>query len=253
MDIPEWIDYQKQFDLSQDYFQDIPEKSPKQCVIIETRCHERLIIVIKNFMYLLQKKGWGLTIFYSTLNADFIKSGLAGWPNIRFFLLETTTLSSTDYSNLLCKPDIWRTLLNANCKKALLFNVNTLLLKDNVDDFIEYDYIGAPQDAKWSGFLTVFNGGLSIRDVWKAVMTTQQCSKTVQTQVGQRHLLTDDHYFSFHLARLTPTAEIAAKFSIESIFYEDPCGIQRPNISRFVDYNAFIRLFSIRHKIEIKP
>ena len=251
MDIPEWIDYQLQFDLSADYFQDIPEKSHKQCVIIETRCHERLIIVIKNFMYLLQKKGWGLTIFHSTMNAEFIKNGLSGWPNIRFFLLEMTTISSTDYSNLLCKPDIWRTLLNNNCKKALLFNVDTLLLKDTVDDFIEYDYIGAPQDAKWSGFLTVFNGGLSIRDVWKAVMTTQQFSKTVQTPVGQRHLLTDDHFFSFHLARVTPTAEIAAKFSIESVFYDDPCGIQRPNISRFSNYDHFIRLFSRRYIIKI--
>jgi hypothetical protein len=201
-------------------------------------------------MYLLQKKGWGLTIFHSTLNAEFITSRLAGWPNIRFFLLETTSLSSTDYSNMLCKPDIWRSLMNTGCKKALMFNVNTVLLKDTVDEFIEYDYIGAPQSAKWSGFLTVFNGGLSIRDVWKAVMTTQQFSKTVQTPAGQRHLLTDDHFFSFHLARDAPTAEVAARFSIESVFYDDPCGIQRPNISRFIDYDAFIRLFSTRHKIE---
>jgi hypothetical protein len=250
MDLPEWIDYQAQFDLSAEYFQDIPEKSHKHCVIVEHRSHERLIIVIKNFMYLLQKKGWGLTIFHSKSNAEFIMNGLAGWPNVQYILLDTNPIFLGDHSSVLSKPDIWRLLLQDGCIHALVFNVDTVLLKDNVDDFLEYDYIGAPQDVKWSRFLTVFNGGLSIRDVRQAVMITQHSPRIVQTPVGQRHLFTDDIFFSFHFAKGAappPSLEIASKFAIESVFHDDPCGIYRPNIWRFPNYDDFIRLLSKRY------
>lgn len=250
MDAPEWIEYQSQFELPAEYFQAIPQKTTKQCVIIETRCHERLIPVIKNFMFLLQHKGWGLTIFHSKANADFLSAGLAGWPNVRFFLLEIENMSSSDYTDLLCKSHIWRLLLNAGCHYALMFQVDTVLLKDNVDDFLEYDYIGAPQPDKWSGFLTVFNGGLSIRNVWKCVMLTQQFNRTVQTRVGPRHLLDDNLYFSYYCTKDAPSIETAMKFSVVSVFYDDPCGIQRPVISRFSNYDAFIQLFSRRYDIE---
>ncbi len=49
----EWVDYLNQFDLSYNYFQNIPSVTEKYCVIIEPRQHPLLIKVIKNFIYLL--------------------------------------------------------------------------------------------------------------------------------------------------------------------------------------------------------
>ena len=63
-----------QFDLSFNYFQNIPSNTDKYCVIIEPREHSMLIKVIKNFMYLLQNKGWGLIIIHGSDNKKFLKN-----------------------------------------------------------------------------------------------------------------------------------------------------------------------------------
>ena len=44
----DWLDYLNQFDLSFNYFQNIPSVTEKYCVIIEPREHPLLIKVIKN-------------------------------------------------------------------------------------------------------------------------------------------------------------------------------------------------------------
>ena len=137
MDTPEWIEYQAQFDLGPEYFQGITNDTRKMCVIIEPRCHPRLIIVIKNFMYLLQSKGWGLVIFHGNTNKEFLQEGLAGWPNVRYVDTKLDNMTALDYSNMLCEPPFWRVLLNMGCHHTLIFQIDTVLLKDTVDDFLE--------------------------------------------------------------------------------------------------------------------
>ena len=56
MNSTEWSNYLKQFDLPYQYFQNITSNTNKFCVIVEPRKHKFLIPVIKNVMYLLQKK-----------------------------------------------------------------------------------------------------------------------------------------------------------------------------------------------------
>jgi len=248
MDTPEWIAYQEQFDLPSEYFQEIPKETKKHCVIAESRCHPRLILVIKNFMYLLQKKGWGLVIFHSSKNESFLKEGLKEWPNVIFSKITENNFTVNEYNNLLCSLDFWRFLTDIGSHHALIFQVDTVLLKDNIDDFLEYDYVGAPWITRWLG-LDIGNGGLSLRNVWKMRSICGQCSRTVETMYGTRYLENEDIFFSFHLnnqsAKL-PSVEIAKKFSVETIFYDDPCGMHQPHIGRF-DYNAFANLFNKKY------
>ena len=60
---PYWSDYLKQFDIDNKYF-NITTNTNKFCVIIEPRIEPNLLLVIKNFMFLLQNKNWGLIIFH---------------------------------------------------------------------------------------------------------------------------------------------------------------------------------------------
>jgi hypothetical protein len=249
MNTPEWIEYQSQFDLPASYFQNIPEKTRKYCVIIEPRCHERLIVVIKNFMYLLQTKGWGLIVFHSGENETFVKEGLANWVNVVYIKFTERNINIGEYNDFMCSPQIWQHLISADCNHALFFQTDTALLKDTVDDFLEYDYIGAPWGTKWLG-LDIGNGGLSIRNVLTMLMISRQCSRSVKTQFGERFLRNEDVFFSYHLAqqsRRLPSVETALKFSIETIFYEDPCGIHQPHYGNFPSYEAFANLFSKRY------
>jgi hypothetical protein len=149
----------------------------------------------------------------------------------------------------MCSPQFWQQLMNISCNHALFFQIDTVLLKDSVDDFLEYDYVGAPWAVKWLG-LDIGNGGLSLRNVFKMWMISRQGSRLIQTKYGERYLGNEDVFFSYYAtiqgARL-PSVETALKFSIETIYYEDPCGIHQPHIERFPSYEAFAALFTRRY------
>uniref|UniRef100_A0A6C0H4P9 DUF5672 domain-containing protein n=1 Tax=viral metagenome TaxID=1070528 RepID=A0A6C0H4P9_9ZZZZ len=246
MDTSEWINYQSQFDLSPLYFQDIPEKTNKHCVIIEPRAHDKLIIVIKNFMYLLQKKGWGLIIFHSSENENMLKEGLKDWPNVIMINQFERNITIYDYNVLLCSSSFWKQLLSLGCHNCLIFQLDTVLLKDNIDDFIEYDYVGAPWDEKSQDNVfraEIGNGGLSLRNVSKMLYITEI--------YPIRDVISEDLYFSFNLkldkANL-PSVEKAKNFSVETIYHPDTCGMHKP-LSIFPSYEAFAELLSKRYDI----
>jgi hypothetical protein len=240
MDTPEWIEYQLQFDLPAEYFQEILSsgETTTHCVIIEPRPHPRLILVIKNFMYLLQKKGWGLLIYHSSANESMLKEGLAGWPNVHYIPGLTNTMTVAEYNETLCTPDFWHKLIQYNCRYALIFQVNTVLLKDNIDDFTEYDYVGA-------------TGGLSLRNVFRMWLIARGGARIVKTPFGEeRFLRNEDAFFRWHLentrTRLADP-DVEKQFSISADWAEDPLSIHNPCIGRFPSYDAFARLLSRRY------
>uniref|UniRef100_A0A6C0I020 DUF5672 domain-containing protein n=1 Tax=viral metagenome TaxID=1070528 RepID=A0A6C0I020_9ZZZZ len=251
MDTTEWISYLEQFNLSAESFQNIPKNTDKYCVIIEPRCHELLIPVIKNFMYLLQNKGWGLIIFHGTENEIFLHNELKNWKNVNYFRMQVSNLSSNEYSNLLCSLNFWDILLKIGCKHSLIFQVDTVLLKDNIDDFLEYHYIGAPWCVKWLGILEIGNGGLSLRNVCKMYDIVKNCPRNAITNLGERYLNNEDIYFSFYLKIIEgsniPSIDIAKKFAVETIYHDDTCGLHQPHINKFPDRDAFVKLLSKRY------
>jgi hypothetical protein len=81
-------------------------------------------------------------------------------------------------------------------------------------------------------------------------MIARQGQRTVQTPLGQRFLRNEDVFYCWHLKQNQsnlPTVDVAKQFSIETIWYEDPCGIHQPHIERFPSYDAFAALFSRRY------
>ena len=61
----------------------------------------------------------------------------------------------TDYNNILISKEFWESMPD----KVLIFQHDSQLLRPGIEDFLDYDYIGAPiLDCG------CFNGGLSLRD-----------------------------------------------------------------------------------------
>jgi hypothetical protein len=245
MNEPEWNDYLNQFkNLPSTYFQNISINTNKFCVIVEPRKHDKLISVIKNFMFLLQNKGWGLIVFHGTENENFIKNELKDWNNVIYESLGVNNLTIDMYNNLLCSSTFWSKLIHHGCEHSLIFQVDTVLLKDEVDQFIEYDYIGAPWCIKFLGVLTVGNGGLSLRNC-KTMLAI------IQTHPIPKHPLNEDIYFSYFLLQTPnvniPTMDIAKRFSVETIYNEDTCGMHKPHLDKFPNREAFIDLLSVRY------
>lgn len=255
MNEPEWISYLNQFEkLDSSHFSKIPKNTNKHCVILETRTDPTFIKVVKNFMYLLQNEGWGLILFHGIENEKFIKDELNQWPNVHYINMWTNVLTPHDYSNELCNPTFWVVLKSKGCEHALIFQMDTILLKPNVNDFLKYDYIGAAWCIKWLGILECGNGGLSLRNVETMKMITEKCSRYVESVYGMRYLENEDIYFSYWIYILAnshnlriPTIETCGKFSVETIYHEDPCGMHQPHVDKFPCREYFVKLLEKRH------
>jgi hypothetical protein len=239
---PEWSNYLKQFDVSSKHFAHVPSSSEKYCVIVEPRKHVLLKLVCKNFMFLL--KGWGLIVFHGSENDNFVKSELADIPNVHYVNMKVTNLTILDYNNLLTGVSFWKTLSNMGCKHSLIFQTDTLLLKSEIDNFLKYDYVGAPWINSNRVYAVGGNGGLSLRNVEKM--------KTIVENYPRRNKYNEDIYFSQMCLKLEfslPSKVISSQFSVESMFYESPCGLHKPHMSIFQPRDVYTNLLSKRFVI----
>jgi hypothetical protein len=221
-----WNKYLAKFDLPSSFFQYIPKDTDKFCVIVEPRNNPLLISVIKNFIFLLQTRGWGLIVFHGSKNETLLRDALAEWPNVIMYNMKVVNMEILDYNKLLMSGDFWRRLLDYGCKYAFIFQMDTILLNPNVESFLEYDYVGAPWDNKFCGIVSG-NGGLSLRHV----ETMFTIAETCPANHGQ--LQFEDIFFSYWCKEKgynVPSREIASQFSVETIFYETPCGMHKPTI-----------------------
>jgi hypothetical protein len=222
-------------------FNSIPITSNKAAVIIEPRKHPLLKQVIYNFMYLLPSD-WSLHIFCGSDNYDFVKESILFNCNIH--TLPQSNLTEQDYNNLLTSSSFYTEYFNS--EHILIFQTDTILLKDNINDFLHFDIIGAP----WSFSRDKgCNGGLSLRKRSKMLEIIQTSSKCVENEDG---------FFSFtnaHKLNINPSFENKNKFSVETVIHEDPLGMHKPYCFQSHNYlqnilqNAWKRIFNTSETI----
>lgn len=127
--------------------------------------------------------------------------------------------SMMDYNMLLTSAPFWERI---PFDKVLIFQHDSGLLRPGIEEFLEYDYVGAPWKFQDHGG----NGGLSLRS--KAAMLG------VINNVPYQHILhgNEDVFYSNHLERcgykMAPR-EVCKKFSVESIFELGTLGYHAPN------------------------
>jgi hypothetical protein len=113
--------------------------------------------------------------------------------------------------------DFWKKVKG---KKTLIFQTDSLLLRDGIDEFLNYDYIGAPwrkpKENQWVG-----NGGLSLRTVSKMIEICENYPTEEQ--------ILEDIYFMKHMkGNGVADIETAMKFSMEDVFSPNPLGVHNP-------------------------
>jgi len=237
---PEWSNYLSQFDKpNSEFFICDNSTVDKYCVIVEPRSLDLTILAIKNFLYLLQDKCWGLIIFHGTENENFIKDKLEGIKNINYFNLNKKNLQENEYNDLLCSQDFWKKIKSCGAKQSLIFQSDTLLFKSNLEDFLHYDYVGAPWQIKWMGMIEVGNGGLSLRNVDKMLHIAKYCPRL-------QYMKNEDVYFCYWCImrefKVAPI-DVAKKFAVETVYYDSPCGLHKPHIDKFGDRALYSKLF----------
>lgn len=115
--------------------------------------------------------------------------------------------SIAEYNNLLTSITFWNAIPREH---VLIFQHDSELLKEGIDDFLEWDYVGAPwvwQKRKRGG-----NGGLSIRSKSAMIKTIERLLYNPSTDGNE------DTYFSKFLVGKMAPQKICRSFSCETIF-----------------------------------
>jgi hypothetical protein len=134
-----------------------------------------------------------------------------GWE---LFKMDYPINSLDDYNRLLTSVAFWNIVPFDKC---LIFQHDSWLLRKGIDEFMDWDYVGAPWNFQEEGG----NGGLSLRtvSVMKKICESEKWDGT-----------NEDIWFSKHLPKYGKLAprDICGSFSVESVYFENPFGVHAP-------------------------
>lgn len=197
----------------------IPEKYT--AIIIEPRIHEAFKLVLENFLTHLDDR-WDIIIFHGNLNKqmleELIDNDLNAYKSrIEMVHMKVDNLSFFDYNSLLRCKKLYEYIPT---EMFLVFQLDTLIsdiYKNNIYDFMQYDYVGAPWPTHYNHL--VGNGGLSLRrkskmleilDMWPIDPTTNE-----------------DMYYASYPELHKPSHDDAKNFSVECIYHDKSFGIHK--------------------------
>lgn len=199
----------------------IPNLRPKSdycAVFVDNRRLPHVEFVLRcTYSHLSDR--WSALIIAGPENFQYMKRMAQNiHPNIR--VIEMRGINNVN--KLMTSSRFWNLL---HAKKILLFQHDSLLFRDGIDQFLDYDYVGAPWEEKYKDIpprndVRVGNGGLSIRDV--------RLSKFIIYNFPFKEGI-EDVYFSNHMKRIgnIPDVETASRFSSEPIWNDECIGMHK--------------------------
>jgi hypothetical protein len=204
-----------------DYVPKIYNDTEYFALIVEPRISNDFEVVVKTVMYYLNENNsdikWGLQIFHGLDNFDSLKNKFTNWDNVIYKNTGVCDFNKLDYNSYFKSYNFWKEVIG---KKVLTFQLDSILIRNGIDEFLKYDYIGAPWiKSKENSF--VGNGGLSLRTVEKM----REISKK-NTDLEPKW---EDIFFVKHLKNNEiADMETASKFSVEDIYHSNPLGVHNP-------------------------
>ena len=211
----------------------IQQNGRYEAVLIECRRLPHLEFLIRNCIHKLGAN-WSHTIICGNLNVGDMKNIVKRIDrDIRIVKLDVDNLTQLEYSDMLMTRNFWNLLVG---EKILIYQEDTCIFKSNIDEFLQWDYIGAPFDKQNNHQ----NGGLSLRtrkvmlDIIEAnyPLDCINCDHGKMWMTLNKHdKLPEDIYFTQHMKvntsnkwKLAPV-DCAAQFSCERIFHNDSFGM----------------------------
>lgn len=225
-----YLDYMRQIDLPV-----IEENGKYEAVLIEYRCLPHLEFLIRNCIIKLGKN-WSQTIICGKQNYSNISCVVKKINrNIKIINSHHENLDQSTYSSFLASLEFWNLLVG---EKILIYQEDTCIFKSNINDFINYDYIGAPWPKHHNDTPNkVGNGGLSLRtrskmiEIIRKIGIKETIYNSSTLKYMYQHKLTvppEDVYFSKNMQELNiglvADWNTAKLFSCESYFHNNSFG-----------------------------
>lgn len=174
----------------------------KGAVIVETRKSVDLVEVVERHKRFLPAD-WDILIFHSVDNQENARL-VKGAITIRVGEVN----NAEEYNMLLSSKWFWDII---PFDKILIFQHDSCLLREGIEEFLEWDYIGAPWawNDEYAG-----NGGLSLRS--KSTMLS------IVQGFDRPHGLNEDHWicdvmYKNNIGKIAPI-HVAKNFSVEAVF-----------------------------------
>jgi len=145
--------------------------------------------------------GWDLVVFHGKYN----KNNFTKYQCKKYYA-EVNSLR--DYNTLMTSTYYWDKLLSYD--RVLIFQTDSMILREGIEDFLPYDYIGAPWKFQSHGG----NGGLSLRN--PRVMYSILTKVPYNASLGY-----EDVYFCNHINMVTgflAPRSACSSFACETIF-----------------------------------
>lgn len=141
---------------------------------------------------------------------DTIRNHMKFIPDWGFIHYKADIKTIEDYNKLLTSISFWEQI---PFDKVLIFQHDSMILRPGLDEFLEWDYVGAP----WKFQMHGGNGGLSLRSK-KAMIDT------LKVHTWDKSKGYEDVFFSNSLiGNLAPRC-VCKKFSCETIYQERTLG-----------------------------
>ena len=212
---------------------------PCETFYIEFRKFDHCEFLIRNII--IKLPDWSHTVICGNLNYEFMKNIADSIsPNIKLIKLDIDNLNTAEYSNLLMTKEFWN---NFNGEKLLLYQEDSYVFHNRIEQFLKYDYIGAPWPDSQDEHINqieygVGNGGFSLRSKSKMIEVIEKINWKKDLILGPKlkkymkntnnYIIPEDVYFSKSLlekniGKVAPRY-LALNFSQETQESEDPLG-----------------------------
>lgn len=169
-------------------------KNSNAAVIVETRYIPDLKITIEKHIKKLGC-GWELYVFHH-LNAPLLEGLNATKINLH------KNLDRNSYSSLLSSESFWTQIPH---EKILIFQHDSMLLRHGIEEFMQWDWIGAPSGGH-------YNGGLSLRSRSKTLEVIK--SNKYQGESEDMYF----HHGMYHIRARVAPKHAASNFCCEKYF-----------------------------------
>ena len=217
--------------------QNFDTESKYESVLIEFRKFPHIEFLIRNTILKLGPT-WKHTIVCGNCNYTFVKNIVENIDSnltskINVIHINVSFVDRNLYCSLLTTTNFWEQFSG---EKILLYQEDTCIFKKNIDDFLKYDYIGAPwPKTQNDNKLNVGNGGFSLRSRKHMIEVIETIDPSdVNLSLNTRNYIMrselncvpEDIYFSTSMIDnkigVVSTWNDARKFSQESVESEDP-------------------------------
>ena len=190
-----------------------------EAVLIEYRCFPHLEFLIRNSIIKLGKK-WSHTIVCGNINYDYMYEMCKSIsPNIKIIKTNYDNLLPSNYNQLLTSENFWNIFSG---KKILIYQEDTVIFKNNINEFVHWDYIGAPFPKSQNDTPNcVGNGGFSLRtkDIMIEIIQSIKVEETI-----------------FESSTLQYMKNANLKFPPEDVYFSK--NMQDFNIGKVADWNS---------------